>query len=126
MKTIKQTYKIKAPIAKVWQALVDPSEIDFWGAGPAEMDDKVGTEFSLWGGDIHGKNIEVADSKKLIQEWFGGEWDEPSIATFTLKVADGKTEVELIQTNVPDDEAKEISDGWKQYYLGAIKEYLEN
>lgn len=111
---------------KVWQALIDPTEIDFWGASPAKMDDKVGTEFSLWDGDIHGKNTEVVENKKLVQEWFGGEWDEPSIATFTLKETDGKTEIELNQTNVPDDEAKEIADGWKQYYLGAIKEYLEN
>lgn len=126
MKTIKQIYKIKAPVEKVWQALIDPIEIDFWGASPAKMDDKVGTEFTLWGGDIHGKNLEVVENKKLSQEWFGGQWNEPSIATFTLKETDGKTEIELNQTNVPDDEAKEIADGWKQYYLGAIKEYLEN
>ena len=126
MKTIKQTYKINAPAEKVWQALVDPEEIDFWGAGPATMDEQVGTEFSLWGGDIHGKNIEVDPKRKLVQEWFGGDWDEASVATFSLKENGNKTEVDLLQTNVPDDEAKEIADGWKQYYLGPIKEYLEH
>jgi len=126
VKTIKQTYKINAPAKKVWQALIDHKEIDYWGAGPATMDDKVGTEFSLWNGDIHGKNIEVVDGKKLVQEWFGGDWDEPSIATFTLSEKDGRTTIELHQTNVPDSDFDDIADGWKQYYLGPIKEYLEH
>ncbi len=52
MKVIKQTYIIKAPLEKVWNALTDPKIIEKWGAGPAIMDSKEGTEFSLWGGDI--------------------------------------------------------------------------
>lgn len=60
MTRIKKKYIIKAPINKVWQALVDPKEITAWGAGPAEMSDKPGADFSIWGGDIFGK------TKKLI------------------------------------------------------------
>lgn len=55
MKTIKQTYLINASRQDVWQALIDPVIIDKWGGGPARMNDRVGTEFSLWGGDIYGK-----------------------------------------------------------------------
>ena len=50
MKVIKQTYNIKTPVEKVWQALTDPKVIEKWGAGTAVMDSKEGTEFSLWGG----------------------------------------------------------------------------
>lgn len=57
MKTIKQTYLIKASLQDVWQALIDPVIIAKWGGGPAQMNDKVGTEFTLWGGEIYGKNI---------------------------------------------------------------------
>jgi len=39
MKIIKQKYTIKAPVARVWQAFVDPKIIDSWGGGPAKMDD---------------------------------------------------------------------------------------
>ncbi|MBI3342509.1 SRPBCC domain-containing protein [Candidatus Curtissbacteria bacterium] len=125
MKTINQTYTIKAPIEKVWKALVDPQEIDDWGGGPAEMDGQAGTEFKLWGGDIWGKNLEVVPNEKLVQEWYGGDWPEPSKATFTLKSADGATTVELVNENVPDREEKEIAIGWKKYYLGPMKEMLE-
>lgn len=125
MKTIKQTYRVEAPIEGVWEALVNPGEIDAWGGGPAIMDDKVGTEFSLWNGDIHGKNIEVKQYELLKQEWVSGDWPEPSIVTFVLKPDGNGTKIELVHENIPDKEAKEIEDGWKKYYLGEIKNLLE-
>ncbi len=85
MKTIKQSYVINTLVEKVWEALVDPQTIDDWGGGPAEMDDKVGTQFKLWGGDIWGKNLEVEHNKKLVQEWYGGDWSEPSKMIFYIE-----------------------------------------
>ena len=125
MKTIRQEYQISAPAEKVWEALVDPKMIEKWGGGPAKMRAEAGFEFSLWGGDIHGKNIEVVKSKKLVQEWYSGDWEKPSRAAFVLTAKDGGTVVFLTHENVPDEEAKDIADGWNHYYLGKIKELLE-
>lgn len=126
MKTTKQEYVVNAPAEKVWEALVDPKQIDEWGAGPAKMDNKVGTKFSLWGGDIHGTNTKVVKNKVLEQDWFGGDWKEPSKVRFTLSNENGKTKIELFHDNIPDGEANDIGDGWHRYYLGPLKEYLEN
>lgn len=125
MKTIKQKYVIKTPIAKVWQALVDPKLIDDWGAGPAQMSDQEGFEFKLWGGDIYGKNIKVIPESLLIQEWTAGDWQNPSKVSFSLKGDKGKTTIELLHENIPDKEASEIDIGWHQYYMGPLKEYVE-
>jgi activator of HSP90 ATPase len=124
-KTIKKVYKIAAPAKKVWDALVSQKIIEVWGGGPAKMDDKVGTEFSLWGGDIHGKNIEVVRERKLVQEWFGGDWPKPSIVTFTIKPEKDKTVLELEHTGVPDGEVDDIDAGWDDYYVGPMKDLLE-
>lgn len=126
MKTIKQIYLINSPLGKVWKALTNPKYIDDWGGGPAKMDDKIGTEFKFWGGDIHGKNIEVIPLKKLVQEWFAGNWEKPSIVTFRLTVEKDAVRINLFHTDVPDNEAKDIDEGWRQYYLGPLKKYLEN
>ena len=126
MKALKQRYEIKAPIGTVWQALVDPEIIEKWSGGPAKMSDKESFEFSLWGGDIHGKNIKVVKNKELVQDWYGGDWDQPSKVTFRLSEDQGVTEVNLIQENVPDEEFEDIEDGWKQFYLGPILDFLEN
>jgi len=125
-KVIKQTYQIKASPEEVWEALVNPNYIEEWGGGSAKMDSKVGTEFELWSGDIHGKNIEVLKNRKLVQEWYSGDWQEPSIATFILFGGDRGTRLELIHEKVPKEDIKDIDQGWKDYYLGPIKEYLES
>ncbi len=126
MKSIKQTYKINAPVDKVWNALVNPSVIEKWGGGPVEMNDQEGSEFKLWGGDIYGKNIKVIKNKMLVQEWIEGDWDKPSIVTFNLSDSDGKTTVELIHTDIPDNQAKDIEEGWKDYYMIPLKELVES
>ena len=126
MKMIKQTYLINSSLEEVWEALTNPKCINAWGGGPAKMDEKVGTKFEFWGGDIHGKNIEVIPLKKLIQEWFGGDWKKPSIVSFTLTEEKDKVLINLLHTDVPDNEAKDINEGWKEYYLGPLKKYLEN
>lgn len=110
---------------EVWKGLVDPKAIEMWGGGPARMEEKAGTKFSLWGGDIHGTNLEVVKNKKLVQEWFSGSWKKPSNVTFTLIEKGNETEVDLLHEEVPDEEGGEIADGWKDYYLGPMKELLE-
>ncbi len=126
MKSIKQTYTIHATVEEVWKALTDPKVIDKWGGGPAEMSREEGFEFSLWGGDVWGKNIEVIPNRKLVQEWFGGKWDKPSIATFALSPKGEQTIIDFANFDVPDAEFSDIEKGWRDYYLGPIKEYLEN
>jgi activator of HSP90 ATPase len=128
MKTIKQTYLINAPIDKVWQALIDTQIIEAWGGGPAKMDALIGTKFSLWGGSIWGKNLEVVARKKLVQDWYSDEkpkWEKPSRVTFVLQGEHGSTKLELIHVDVPDENVKDITEGWKDYYLGPLKKYLE-
>ena len=123
---IKQTYLINSSLEEVWEALTNPKYINAWGGGPAKIDDKVGTKFEFWGGDIFGKNVEVLPLKKLKQEWFAGKWGKPSIVTFTLTKEKDKVLINLLHTDVPDNEAKDINEGWKEYYLGPLKKYLEN
>ena len=125
MTMIKQTYHVHSSLEEVWKALTDPEYINAWGAGPSKMDEKVGAKFKFWGGDIFGKNIEVVPKKKLKQEWFGGKWDKPSIVTFTLTREKDAIKINLLHTDVPDNETQDIDQGWKEYYLGPLKEYLE-
>lgn len=128
MKNIKKNYIINASIEKVWDALINPSTIEKWGGGPVKMDDHVGTKFSLWGGEIWGKNLEVKKENKLVQEWWSkGELSEkPSTVTFSLIKKGEKTELKFIQTEVPEQYEKQLDHGWDDFYLGAMKELLES
>lgn len=126
MKIIRKVYQINAPQEKVWDALVNPKTIEKWGGGPAKMGDKKGEKFSLWGGDIHGTNLQVLPHKKLVQEWYSS--DDPNNATkatFTLTHKNGVTTLILKHEGVSDKNHDSIDEGWDLYYLGEIKKLLE-
>ena len=125
MNIIGKKYLFKAPVEKVWRSLVDPKIINKWGGGPAKMSDKKDVKFALWGGEIYGKNIEIVKNTKLVQNWYGGKWKEPSIVTFVLTKKGKDTVLDFVQRNVPDEEAKDVDEGWDDYYFGPMKEYLE-
>lgn len=126
MRTIEQIYHIRSTLEKVWNALVKQDEIENWGAGPAIMSSEEDFEFKLWGGDVYGKNLQVVKYKKLVQEWFEVESDHPTRVVFDLRYKDGVTTVRLTHSNVEEKRVKSLSDGWKRYYLGPMKEYLES
>ena len=126
MKQIEQDYTIKAPISKVWQAFVDPAIIEQWGAGPAKMDATQGGEFGLWDGDIHGTNTKIVPEKLLEQDWYGHDNPERCYkVSYTFTAAGDTTVVHLSQADVPDDEAQDFEDGWRDYYFDPIKKLLE-
>jgi activator of HSP90 ATPase len=125
MAKIFKKYVIKAPAAKVWAALTQNRYIQKWSESPSKMSSREGADFKLWDGDIYGENIEVVPEKRLVQNWFGGDWEEPSIVTFNIKALKTKTRIELIQENVPNNELKSIDSGWDEYYFGPMTKYLE-
>lgn len=128
MKTINKSYLINAPVEEVWDALTNPVTIEKWGGGPAKMSDKQNFNFELWGGEIWGKNLDVIPNKKLVQEWWSkGELkDKPSKVTFTLTSKNANTELEMVQTHIPDEFEKQLNDGWRDFYLVPIKKLLES
>jgi activator of HSP90 ATPase len=127
MSQIHQIYRTKESVEKVWKALTNAEEINGWGGGPALMSAEEGSEFKLWDGDIYGKNIKVEPEKLLVQEWYGSkEWKKPSTVEFKF-VSDGNmTTIELNHDGIPEDEVEEFSQGWKDYYMGPLIEYVES
>jgi len=71
------------------------------------------------------KNKKRKKEKKLVQEWFSGDWPDPSIVKFTIQTENNKTILELEHTSVPDDDVDDIDQGWDDYYLGPMKKMLE-
>jgi len=124
MKDFSYEITINADREEVFAAFTTPFQIELWSGFPAVMDAEEGTEFSLWDGDICGKNLKIQASKHLVQEWYFGE-EQQSIVDIKLKIDNNKTIVLLNHTNIPDEAYEEICEGWTEYYIGAIKNFLE-
>jgi activator of HSP90 ATPase len=126
VKDFKKYYTLPATPEEVYMALTNPLTLELWTGDEVEMSTEAGSEFSLWGGSIVGKNLEFEQDKKLVQQWyFDGE---PETSIVTIKLHDGKnntTSVELRHTNIPDKEYDNFAAGWDDYYFGALSDFFE-
>ncbi len=123
MKDYKKYFTISAPPVDVWHALTNPITIQLWTGEPAIMSTEPGSEFSLWDGSISGTNIAFEENKKIIQEWDFGDQADPSTVTLILHARGEGTSIELIHTNIPDEDYQDMIDGWNSSYFGALQEF---
>ena len=124
MKTFKKTFKINAEPSDVYAALTNPYTIELWSGYPAVMSEEPGSEFSLWEGDICGKNIEFIRDRKVVQEWYFGGQEEKSIVTITIQPDREDSIVTVEHTNIPDDDFTDIAEGWREFYFGVITNFV--
>jgi len=126
MKDFKKYYILHATPDEVYLALTNPLTIRLWSGEEAVMSDEPGTEFSLWEGSIAGRNLEFEKGKKIVQEWYFGEQETPSIVTMKLHAHAQGTSVELRHTNIPDADYQDIVEGWDEVYFGSLQDFYED
>lgn len=125
MKAIKKTYQIKAEPADVYTALTTPLSIEIWTGSAAVMDTVAGSEFSLWDGDICGRNLEFETNRKIVQQWYFDGEEEQSVVTIQMNPSKGGTEIQLLHIGIPDEAFDNILEGWDHSYFGPLKTLLE-
>jgi len=122
MKDFKKYFQLQAEPKDVYNALTNQVMIEIWSGEAAVMEEKAGTEFSMWDGSVCGKNLEFVKDQRLVQEWYFGDQEEPSIVTIKLHPDKGGTSMEVRHTNIPDEAYENIADGWVEDYYYALKE----
>jgi uncharacterized protein YndB with AHSA1/START domain len=125
MKTLEQTYAVKAPVQKVYEALTSAAAAELWGAGPAKVDASEGGEFSYWDGGIHGTYTKLVNGQLIEQDWYGHDHPERKFTVrFDFAEQDGITTVKMTYSGPIEDEQKDLKD-WQEYYFDPIKRALE-
>ncbi|MGE6219208.1 SRPBCC domain-containing protein [Nubsella zeaxanthinifaciens] len=125
MKPFKKYILLPAPPEEVYLALTKAQSIQLWTGAEVEFEELPDTEFSFWDGDIVGKNISFEYGKKIVQQWYFGEDNEPSIVTIKLHPDKKGTSLEFSQTNIPDEDFDDFTEGIKEYYLGGLEDFFE-
>ena len=125
MKNFKKYFIVTAPPDLVYLALTREATFQLWSGDKAEIQAHAGGEFSLWDGAIVGKMLELEPGKKIVQQWYFGEQPEDSIVTIKLHPHAQGTSVELIHTNIPDEDYNDITEGWIHEYFGSLQEFYE-
>lgn len=125
MKTYKKYYTFPAPPEEVYLALTKAQSIQLWTGAEVEFTDEPDTEFSLWEGDIVGKNLELDYGKKIVQQWYFGEDNEPSIVTIKLHPDKKGTSLEFVQTNIPEEDFEDFTQGLEENYFEGLIDFFE-
>lgn len=125
MKDYKQYFQLAAEPKDVYNALTNKIMLEIWTGENAEMEEVPGTEFSIWDGSICGKNLEFVKDQLIVQEWYFGEQEEPSIVTIKLHPHKGGTTMEVKHTNIPDEAYENMVEGWEEDYFNALNQLFE-
>lgn len=122
MKDYKKYYIITASPEEVYLALTNELTLTLWTGAKAQMVAEAGTEFSLWEDSIVGKNLSFEENKKIVQQWYFDQ-EEESIVTIKLHPHKRGTSVELLHSNIPEEDYENITDGWNTDYFGSLIDF---
>jgi len=125
--TIKQEVVLTAPPDEVYDAFMDAAKHAAFTGSKATGDPKVGGKFTAWDGYISGKNLELDRGKRIVQEWTNTDWPAgypPSRLELTLKKVKEGTQILMVHSGVPADQADDIRQGWIDFYWNPLKEYF--
>jgi activator of HSP90 ATPase len=139
---IHQEPVFKASRKRVYDALTDAKQFDkviqlsgvmqsmHLGDKPAEISREVGGAFTLFGGYITGRHVELVPNERLVQAWRTGSWPKGvySIARFELveqgSGAESGTKIIFDHTGFPKGEAEVLASGWKAHYWEPLEKLL--
>ena len=126
-KPIHQEVVIKASAKRIYEALTDSKKFsELTGGAPADISKEAGGAFSMFGGMISGRNIEVLADQRLVQAWRAGNWSDGiySVARFELKAQGADTLLIFDQAGFPPENRDDLEKGWSKMYWEPIKKYL--
>jgi len=117
--TIHQEVDLKASPARIYRALLDAKQFGALTGGLAtEMRPEAGGAFSVFGGHIVGRNVELVPDRRIVQAWRVVTWPEGvySIARFELKPQGTGTRVVFDHTGFPPELREHLAAGWEEHY----------
>ena len=125
--SIHQEVVIPASPDRVFAVLTTSAQFtEATGGRAAEIATTDGGVFSLFGGAIHGRHIELVPGTRVVQAWRVKVWDPGmySLVRFTL-TAEGKgTKVVLDHSGFPEAQTEHLAAGWSANYWEPLTKYF--
>jgi activator of HSP90 ATPase len=117
---------LKADPQRIYAVLLDAKQFAALTGLPAEIDPKPGGAFSMFKGQIEGRNIELVPNQRIVQAWRPTSWDPGiySIVEFALKPKESGTLVVLDHKGFPEGDFDHLESGWHEHYWEPFKKFL--
>jgi activator of HSP90 ATPase len=135
---IHQEVVFKASRKRVYDALMDTKQFDkviqlsgamqtmSLGTAPTEISRDVGGAFTLFGGHIVGRQVELVQDTRIVEAWRVIDWDPGiySIARFQLDEQGPGTKLVFDHTGFPKGWGKHLAEGWNSNYWEPLAKFL--
>ena len=136
---IHQEVSLQADPARVYSALTDAKQFEqvtqlsaavksgmVKAPKPAEIGRAPGSPFSLFGGIISGRLLELVPNARIVQAWRAGDWAAGiySIARFELVKAATGTRLVFDHTGFPKGDGEHLAQGWRENYWEPLAKFL--
>jgi uncharacterized protein YndB with AHSA1/START domain len=125
--SIHQEVVIPASPDRVYAVLTNGAQFTEATAGRvAEIAAADGGAFSLFGGAIHGRQIELVPGARVVQAWRTKMWEPGvySLVRFTLVAEGAGTKVVLDHSGFPDGQQDHLAAGWGANYWEPLTKYF--
>ena len=129
MSSIHQEVSLNASPERVFEAYMSETEHSTFTGKPAEISREEGGSFSVHGGAVQGRNIELATNQRIVQAWRVGLWPEGVYSVIKVELkAEGinKTRVILDHTGYPEEAHDHLEEGWHSMYWTPMKNYFKS
>ncbi len=100
----------------------------FTGGGAASIAPSAGTDWTAFGGRIHGRILALTPNRQIVQSWRSFEWhenDPDSVLVLTFWPSGPETRLELAHVDVPERLYEALQSGWPSRYWQPWQAYLE-
>ena len=129
--SIHQEVVFKTARKRVYEAITQEKQFkqvtDFIMKGAsAEISPEVGGAFSIFGGVILGRHIELVPYERIVQVWREKDWPAGvySIVKFQLDELGAETRLVFDHTGFPEGASVHLAPGWWSHYWEPLRKYL--
>jgi activator of HSP90 ATPase len=125
--SLHQEINLKAPPQRIYEILLSSKDFTEFSGAPAEIDPKAGGTFSMFGGMIVGRNVELVPNQRIVQAWRAiGDWPDGvyTLVKFELKPRGSGTTLILDHTGFGEGDFDHLNAGWYSHYWEPLKKFL--
>jgi activator of HSP90 ATPase len=124
--SLQEDIHLKSSPQRIYAILLDAKQFAAFTGQPAEIDPREGGAFSLFAGQIVGRNVELVSNQRIVQAWRPSHWTPGtwSLVAFEPKPQSSGTIVSLDHKGFPIGDFDHLEWGWHAHYWEPLKKFL--
>ena len=124
---IEQKVLVDATPVEVFEAYANMDKHARFTRTKASGTSKVGGEFTAGDGYISGKFLVLERGSRIVHEWKTTEWPPGypwSVVELTFRPRGDRTELTMVHSKVPAEQAEYYARGWKEFYWEPLRAFF--